>query len=98
MTTLIDIKQGYYRSHMPNGPVYYIPSVPQDVLLNLDCGALVMYYKSIGKNKWRITDHKLLLAHKFIYIGETLTHTITINGKDIELSEESFNELKKQLT
>jgi len=26
------------------------------------------------------------------------THTITIDGKEIELSEESFNNLKKQLT
>jgi len=34
------------------------------------------------------------------YIGKTLptTHTITIDGVDIELSDDSFNELKKQLT
>ena len=32
------------------------------------------------------------------YIGTTLTHTITIDGKDIEISHDSFNALKEQLT
>lgn len=29
---------------------------------------------------------------------DSLTHNITIDGKQIKLSEESFNELKRQLT
>ena len=34
----------------------------------------------------------------YTYIGKTLKHTITIDGKDIELSAESYKALKESLT
>lgn len=45
----------------------------------------------------RNNEYRLIGPNALLCLFETNTHTITIDGKEIILSKESFEELKKQL-
>ena len=62
-------------------------------------GAKIEYY-DLPEEHWRkcITPLWNWLTYDYRVAPQSPTHKITIDGKEIKLSEESYNELKKSLT
>ena len=97
---MLKAKIGYYRDTGNDRIAYVVGSLPEHYERDFATGTynIVVYECINGKEGYRLmTRTEKYINCQWDYIGTELKHEITIDGKTIELSHESFEALREQL-